>query len=250
LIEKMIKEYPGTRFLEFEDDLLIADKEWFRVFSEEYQKKISLPYRVCVRVECITPEVISMLKKSHCTKVTLGLESGNEKLRQNLLNKKFSNNALIEKCRMVKKAGLQLVTFNIVGFPFEGEKEMRDTYKLNKKIAPYGGNCFFFYPYAGTSLYKVCEKNGLLKSVDEMLEVTSYCIKPAIKMTPRQERQCIYYQRKIHGYLKRHVLRDKAECRIAHLSNGYKKHVLFFCYWFALNLWYKLRIYKIIKLGK
>ena len=47
LIEKLTRLYPEAQFIDFEDDLLIADKSWFAGFAEEYKKRIHIPYRIC-----------------------------------------------------------------------------------------------------------------------------------------------------------------------------------------------------------
>ncbi|MCI5138928.1 MAG: hypothetical protein D3922_11065, partial [Candidatus Electrothrix sp. AR1] len=87
LIKKRIQQYPQVINIVFEDDLLIADKDWFRAFAEEYQKRINLPYRLMVRPEAVSAEIAKILKKSDCYLTQIGLESGSENLRTNLLNR-------------------------------------------------------------------------------------------------------------------------------------------------------------------
>jgi len=227
LLEKMVRLYPETNFIGFEDDLLIADKNWFREFSDEYRKKINMPYRVCVRVECITQDIVKMLKDSRCKQVSLGVESGSERVRSEVLNRKYGNRLLLEKSKLLKNAGLDLFTFNIVGFPFEDRKEMKETYELNRQIAPSSGTCFFFYPYKGTKLYSMCVHANLLKNKSERMEITNYCSRPSISMSVVHEKDCMHYQKKIWRYL------EKQEClfKISQLSHGVKKYPLAVVYW-------------------
>ena len=232
VIEGMINHYPETQFIEFEDDLLIANKTWFIKFSEKYLKSIDLPYRICVRAECIDQDILEALKRSGCREVYLGLESGNENFRKNILNRKYSNSLFIEKCRMIKETGLELFTFNIVGFPFEGKKEMEDTLELNKKIVPNKGICSFFYPYKGTQLYKICEENNLLRSEEEMISITNYNKKPAIKMSKAQEKECIDFQKKISYYL----ARQSYLTGMSRLPSGINKYSVEIYYWFRYFL--------------
>jgi len=239
LLEKMIKYYPETKFIDFEDDNLIANRMWFKVFAEEYRKRINIPYRVCVRPECITLDILETLKQSKCAIVYMGLESGNEDLRNKLLNRKYSNSLFIEKCKMIKAVGLKLYTFNIVGFPFEGRKEMEDTFKLNKKVGPDSGNCYFFYPYKGTVLYRICQKNNLLKSDEEMMAITNYTDRPCIKMTARQEKECFYFKQKIE-YL------FGLKTKTASLSCS-KRYFYILYHWLKFILWQRPLLYKIAR---
>ena len=201
VLENLVREYPETKAIEFEDDLLIANREWFLDFAEQYRKRVGLPYRVCVRVECVKPDIVKALKDSGCCRVLLGLESGNEVFRKKYLNRAYSNKLLVEKCRMLRKADLDLFTFNIVGFPLEGAREMRDTLRLNQQAKPDGGVCTFFYPYKHTQLHKICEENGVLLDEKDLGTITNYNSRPAIRMSDDLSKTCVDYQRKITTYL-------------------------------------------------
>ena len=199
-LEKLIRQYPGTTYINFEDDLLIAKRDWFLSFAEEYRKRIGIPYRVAVRTECISEDIVRALKESGCDVVFLGLESGNEDLRKKVLNRPHSNSEIIEKSKLIKNAGLKLFTFNIVGLPFETKEHLRDTFELNKEIGSDCGACSFFYPFPGTELYRICEKEGLLREETEDWP-TNYNTMPMIRLTREQEKECIRAQRRLQNYL-------------------------------------------------
>lgn len=243
LLERMLQLYSEAEFIYFEDDLLIADKAWFEDFAEEYHKRINLPYKMNARVEYVTPDIVKAAKRSGCRHVFVGLESGNEQLRNRLLNRKYTNRLFVEKCRMIKAAGLELFTFNIVGFPFEGRIEMEDTLRLNKRVRPNNGICTFFYPYKGTQLYRICEKNNLLMPDNEMIGITNYNTRPAIRMTPAKEKCCIAFQERILRYLmKRNGLTE-----ILHLPPGTRKYVLIVSYQLGTALRTVPILYKVVK---
>ena len=206
-LKKMIIRYPQTKFIEFEDDLLISNKRWFENFASEYKKRINIPYSICARPEYINKDIVKCLKNSGCEKALVGLESGNERLRRDLLNRNYSNELFIEKAKIIKDAGIELFTFNMVGFPFETKEEMQDTLELNRRAEPDTGFCTFFYPYKGTELYALCDREGLLKDRKEMAKITNYNTKPAIKLTSVKEKECIKYQKKIMSYLVMQLIR-------------------------------------------
>ena len=125
------------------------------------------------------------------------------KFRKKILNRHHTNKQILEKCELLKEGGLQLYTFNIVGFPFETKKEMNDTLNLNKKIEPDSGQCSFYYPYKGTELYKLCEENDLLRDEKQLMKLTNYNMRPSLKLTKEQEKEIISYYQKIYLYLNR-----------------------------------------------
>jgi anaerobic magnesium-protoporphyrin IX monomethyl ester cyclase len=202
LLEHLVSQNQKKKYIEFEDDLLVADKKWFKKFSQEYRARIHLPYRVCARIEHVDEEMIEMLKRSGCTKIMVGIESGDELFRTKFLNRNYSNRLLFEKCNLIKSSGLELFTFNIIGFPFETDRQMRETLRSNQKIKPDSGQCTFFFPYKGTELYRLCQENDLLLNDKEMLEFTNYNTAPAIKMPSSRRKTCQYLQLKIERYFR------------------------------------------------
>lgn len=219
LVEKVIRQYPETKQICFEDDLLISKQEWFFSFAKEYQRRIGIPYRMNVRIECINEDIVRGLKESGCVVAFLGLESGNENFRKKILNRHHSNQEIIEKTKMIKKANIKLFTYNMVGFPFETKQHLRDTLKLNKRIKPDSGVCTFFYPFLGTELYKICKKEGLLNKERENEMPTNYNTKPIIPPTRQQKRESIKAQKKITNYLSWQNLRYEQK-RLRSIHSG------------------------------
>jgi len=251
LLERTLKQYPETKSIIFADDLLIANKTWFEEFASEYGKRIKTPYKLCGRAEYITTELVKTLKQSGCVQVSIGVESGNEHFRKTMLNRKHSNSEIIEKCRMIKDAGLYLYTFCIVGFPFEDRAKIEDTYNLLKELEPNDGHCSYYFPYRRTELYKRCKEANLLKSEEEMAAMTNFYKEPAIKMTPAQEKDCIGMRKKILVYFaknhKRYKRRKKVTEATAHLHAGIKKS-FFVTYYSAVVLLLDVPLlYKIIR---
>ncbi len=199
LLERLLHRHSNnSKNIAFVDDLLIANKKWFADFAREYSKRIKLPYRLNVKPESITREIAEILKESGCYLTMIGLESGNEQLRKNLLNRMYSNDLFYEKCKIIKDARLLLFTFNIVGWPFETLENMNETLEMNKKIKADTGVCTFFYPFRGTELYKLCEREDLL--VEEYAK-TNYNSEPNIKLTNVSEHECKEMQQKIMSFL-------------------------------------------------
>ncbi len=62
---------------------------------------------------------------------------------------------------LIRKHGISHADFIMVGFPNETVGLFRDTVRLCRKIGA-RGNISIFYPYPGTELGELCEKNGWL----------------------------------------------------------------------------------------
>lgn len=170
-----------VRGIGFDDDLLNMNKEWFLAFSDAYRREIGLPYTMNTRVETLSDDIIYAMKYSGCRIANIGVESGNPWVRKNLLNRHYSNEQLIEAFSKLRAAGILTSTFNMCGLPFETKSQMLDTLKINKRLRPYRGHCFYFFPYPKTRLYEICKEFNLLQEGYEML--SGYFTSPAIKLT-------------------------------------------------------------------
>jgi len=112
--------------------------------------------------EMITSKTARLLAWAGCRQFNIGVESGSEKIRKEILNRNVSDNHLITASKACKENNISLFTFNMLGIPHEGVKDMLATVKINAKIGTAYPNAFVFYPYPGTELYKLCKKEGLL----------------------------------------------------------------------------------------
>ncbi|MBF0122120.1 MAG: radical SAM protein [Candidatus Omnitrophica bacterium] len=211
MLQQLQQKYPENQSFGFDDDLLLVKESWFVSFASQYKEEIGLPYVLHGRAECITPVIVSALKESGCLCVQIGIESGDEAYRNEFLGRSPTNDFILEKCQLIKDAGIELTTLNMIGLPFETEAQMRATYEFNRSIAPDSGTCFFFRPYPKTSLYEFCRTHDLLKSEEEILAVPSNYAGPLIRMSRETTMTCLRMHFKISIYFFTRILRFR--CR-------------------------------------
>ena len=162
-VKDLIKRYPVKCFY-FCDDVFVLNKKWLEKFCEAYKREIGLPFRCQARAEMLNPEVCELLRDAGCFNMQMGIEAGNPDIRKNVLKRRMTNERIIQAARSVKNAGMTLYAYNMVGLPFETEKEIRETIELNKKVDPDFMQTSIFQPYPGTGLKSICEREGWLKA--------------------------------------------------------------------------------------
>jgi len=134
----------------------------FEEFAKRYKKEIYLPFWCQTRVENITDKKVKLLSEMGCACMQFGIESGNESLRNKLLQRKHTNKMIVDALKIVEKYAIPFTVNNIIGFPKETRDMVFDTIDINRQINPRTINCFMFTPYRGTSLHSYCIENGLL----------------------------------------------------------------------------------------
>ncbi len=105
-----------------------------------------------------------MLRRAGCVRVHVAVESGNQRLREEVLNRRVSDEEILDTFFFLKKAGLKRMAFNMLGLPFETEDTIRETIALNRMIRPDRVHVTMFQPYPGTAIYRLCQEEGLLQA--------------------------------------------------------------------------------------
>jgi len=207
LIKRLIKLYPQIRGINFADDLLTFNEEWFSGFINKYSEEINLPFICNARVASLTDKICLLLRENGCILVRIGVESGSEELRKSLLKRHETNNQIIGAFRRLRSLNIPSFSYNILGFPYETEVQMRETLLFNKFLKPDGGTCFYFFPYPGTHLYNLCKESGLL--LESSKEMSGYFDGIAIKLTCASVRACKKIYNELRLYLLMRSLKDK-----------------------------------------
>ncbi len=194
-IEIVLKRYKTTRLV-FHDDTFTINRIWLKEFCEKYPKKFKLPFVVNVRVETINREILKWLKDAGCSEIKIGVEAGNDHIRMEVLGRKITKEQIINTFKIIKEAGLNATSFNMIGIPFETEENIKETIELNREIQPYRMGVSIFRPYPGTKLYELCKNNKWIS--DRKIE--SYFEDISILDLPTISAKKIGYYHKIFPY--------------------------------------------------
>ena len=142
------------------DDTFLLNKKWVEEFSQKYKREIDFPFICHARPGTSTKAMISMIAKAGCKYLAIGLESGNESLRQKVLKRSPTNAQIIKIFKIAKDHDIKPIAFNMVGLPYETEKNILETIRLNAMVKPFIVGVSAFYPFRGTQLGELCYSNG------------------------------------------------------------------------------------------
>lgn len=161
----------GNKSVHFEDDTFGVNKRYIKDLCRTISEHLpDVKWSCEMHVHLVDDEIISLMKKSGCYSVAIGIESGNNKIL-NDIRKRITVEEAIEACKTVKRHGLYLAAFFIVGFPQETEQTLKDTV-CAMKMVDYDQIIYsIFTPYPGTEAFDYCKENGLL---DDSYDVSLY----------------------------------------------------------------------------
>jgi anaerobic magnesium-protoporphyrin IX monomethyl ester cyclase len=186
-IEEMMTRYSGIELINFDDDNITLKKNWLEEFCDEYPKRIGLPFACNVHPAKFDLQRAKMLAKAGCVEVKMGIESGSERLRRDVLRRPGREEIMVNAFAAAEEAGLRAWSFNMIGIPTETREEMLSTAQLNAKIRPYIIRCSIFFPYEGTELYGYAKEHKLIK--EERAERVSTHLEDSVLDMPQLSRE-------------------------------------------------------------
>ena len=159
---ELLKNTTATQSLYFVDDIFGLDYKWLNDFLFIYKRRVGLEFSCMVRADAVKKykDYARLLKDSGCRMVAFGVESGNERIRNELLRKKISNEDISVAASMFHNAGIKFRAFNILGLPSETLEDAYETVQLNIDIKTDYPWCAIYLPLKDTELtnYALNEK--------------------------------------------------------------------------------------------
>jgi len=156
-----LKERRERRFISFQDDTLTLDKAWFLEFSGKYAKAIGLPFMAHIRADRMDEEIADALAAAGCARACMGLESGSDYLRNEIMGKRVSSDEIRRAARLVVERDIELATQNLFGVPDETVETVLETIRLNIECGTGLMILNFFQPYPRTRLAEIARERGL-----------------------------------------------------------------------------------------
>ncbi|MGI9318019.1 MAG: B12-binding domain-containing radical SAM protein, partial [bacterium] len=167
-LENLVKNY-GVRHFHFEDDNLTLDKARFMELMNgviDRGLKFTWDTPNGVFANAIDEEMMEIMKVTGCTYLIIGVESGDQYVLDNVINKQPLT---IEHVRRVfklgKKVGVDLQAFYIIGFPRETIDQIKTTTDFAmESLKKYNvlPHMAIARPDPGTDLFKEAQSSGNL----------------------------------------------------------------------------------------
>jgi radical SAM superfamily enzyme YgiQ (UPF0313 family) len=194
-IEQARRHYGIITRVGFDDDILPMRKEWFRQFTAEYKRRVGLPFLCNVRPNLVDEETAELLREAGCTEVALGVESGSDRVRNEVLERNLKKEQVINAFNHLTGRGIRVHSYNMVGLPSETLSECLETVKFNAQMKSDWKaaelRVTIFYPYPGTKLYDECSEKGWLTE----REVINYADDSILRMETLSRTEILFLHR-------------------------------------------------------
>jgi len=165
-IEQLFQTY-GKRHFWFSDDTFTSIPRYTNALLDELIKRdIRITWSCLTRVDIVTKELLEKMKRSGCSYISYGIESGNQEML-NKMGKAITLGEILTTLKLTSEVGIKQYAFFMVGFPGENWKTIMDSYKLIYQSKLDGAAFNILIPLPGTRLMSELVKANLLK-LDEV----------------------------------------------------------------------------------
>lgn len=168
-----LKDKYGIRGIAFADELVLVNKKRAYELCEKI-KPLKIYWNCQGRVNTVDLQLLKAMKAAGCTNVGYGVESGSQKILNNM-NKKVTVKQNELAITNTIKAGMTPIVQMIYGYPGEDQETIRETLEFFDRIhfyppVGYGkAHVSLLTPLPGSPIYEDLVTDGRIRSEEEYL---------------------------------------------------------------------------------
>lgn len=158
-MKECIEKFKITDFF-FKADTFTFNKEWVLnlcnlIIDSKLKGKIN--WVANSRANTLDDEIISKMKEAGCSMIAIGLESGSDESLEKMKKGTtvMDNRKAVE---LIKKHGLKIFGFYMIGFPWETKEHIEQTKKLIFELDTDFIEISIVTPFIGTKLYEMTKE--------------------------------------------------------------------------------------------
>ena len=165
-IQHLMKTYDIQGFC-LRDVVFTKKKDRVHTFCNQLIKNnMEINYFFETRIGLLNEEMISLLKKTGCFQMNIGVESGSPEILKNVGKPGVDIPLLKQTFDQLENAGINTMAHIILGLPGESKKTIKETYQLLKTIHATEININYITPYPGTPFYDYAKEHDLILDYD------------------------------------------------------------------------------------
>jgi anaerobic magnesium-protoporphyrin IX monomethyl ester cyclase len=184
-VERIIREIEyvksryRTEFIKFGDDIFaIKADDWLKTFSEQYAKRVAIPFNCYLRIDRVKKEVLQLLKAAGCYSVHLSLDSTSELVREKILGRQMRKVDVVAALEMIHGFGIHTWVNFMLAAPESTLQDDLNTIRIARAAHVTYAAYSTTVPMKGTDLYDYCLSHRLIDPDSHKSDMTG-CTQPS-----------------------------------------------------------------------
>jgi len=153
----------GVRLAQIFDEVFTFSPKWVKDFSKAYRESTDVRahgYSTFARIDNLDKERLEILGKSGCKLLRVGIEAGNNYIRQEIYQKKISTPQIKKIFKLAKANGIDFTAFYILGGPAETKKTINQTINMARKLNAARSAFFIYKPFTKEGMDQIIQHGG------------------------------------------------------------------------------------------
>jgi len=160
ITEKESLKIEDNTIVYFVDDVFTVHKKRVKkLLRMMIDQKLKMRWKCEARADHLDDEICELMAEAGCERVKIGFESGSNRILSQV-KKLETREEMLEGAAMLKKAGVPISAYFMMGFPGETDEDARETINFAKKIEADYYSLSVLAPYYGTEIYNQLVEAG------------------------------------------------------------------------------------------
>ena len=135
-LEEITARYRAEHVFVMDDNFLLKPDRAKAICQEVVRRKLRFRWNTPngISAKGMDAELADLMKASGCANVCIAIESGDERMRTEVMNKKVSDSEIAHAVECLRRAQIPVVGFVIVGMPGEDDRSFRQSVRFLKSL--------------------------------------------------------------------------------------------------------------------
>lgn len=151
----------GVETVRISDEMFFLNKRYYEpLLHEIIQRGLKLRMWAYSRVDTVRHEYLDLFQQAGINWLALGIEAGNQNVRQEVSKGSFKEVNIREVCNTVRASGMNVISNYIFGFPEDTLDTMQQTLDLALELNTEMANMYPCQALPGSPMYHIAKRNG------------------------------------------------------------------------------------------
>lgn len=151
----------GVRTLRISDEMFFLNRKYYApILQEAINQDFGFNMWTYSRVDTVRRDALDLFKRAGVNWLALGVEAGNQLVRQEASKGSFQEVNIREVCKTINDSDIKIISNYIFGFPEDTIETMQETLDLAMELNTEMANMYPCQALPGSPMYNFAKKNG------------------------------------------------------------------------------------------
>ncbi len=151
----------GVRTLRISDEMFFLNRKYYApILQNTIDEDFGFNMWTYSRIDTVRREALELFKLAGVNWLALGIEAGNQLVRQEVSKGSFQEVNIRDVCSMIKDADINIISNYIFGFPEDTMETMQETLDLALELNTEMANIYPCQALPGSPMFNTAKKNG------------------------------------------------------------------------------------------